>query len=77
MEIPLFLNDQELHQLTGRKARRLQIAALRDMGVPFRVNAANRPVVCRSAVEGMRPAAVAAIDTEWTPRVLRHGKKTH
>ena len=38
----LFLNDHELRELTGRAIRRLQIAALRDMLIPFRVNAIGR-----------------------------------
>ena len=69
MDAPLFLTDQELHELTGRKLRRLQIAALREMGVPFRINAAHRPVVCRSAVEGH---SVAPTEPQgWAPAVLR------
>lgn len=69
MESPLFLTDSELRELTGRKLRTLQIAALRDMGIPFRINAAQRPVVCRSAVEGH--SMIAAEPKGWAPDVLR------
>lgn len=69
MESPLFLTDSELRELTGRKLRTLQIAALRDMGIPFRINAAHRPVVCRSAVEGH--SAPAPEPQAWAPAVLR------
>lgn len=71
----LFITDDELRELTGRKIRRCQIDALRTMGVPFRVNAAGRPVVCRSAVEG-KPSTYTEEPTGWTPRVI-HGQKTH
>jgi hypothetical protein len=74
MTEPLFLDDDQLQQLTGRKIRRCQIDALRTMGVPFRINAAGKPVVCRSAIEG-RPAYTEE-PTGWTPRVI-HGQKTH
>lgn len=73
---PMFLSDDQLRELTGRKVRRCQIESLRQMGIPFRVNAAGRPVVCRSAVEGGKSAATSASDTSWTPRVL-HGKATN
>lgn len=73
---PLFLNDAQLQELTGRKVRRCQIESLRSMGIPFRVNAAGRPVVCRSAVEGGKSAHTShANDSGWTPRVL-NGQKT-
>lgn len=77
MTPPLFLSDDELAQLTGRKIRRLQIEALRLMGVPFRVNLAGRPVVCRSAIEGREPAYTAEPIPSWQPAVLSHGPKTH
>lgn len=66
---PLFLNDAELHELTGRKVRRLQIEQLRRMLIPFHVNALGRPVVARTAVTG---AAVAPTPGArgWAPRVV-------
>lgn len=74
---PLFLNDDQLRELTGRKVRRCQIESLRQMGIPFRINAAGRPVVCRSAVEGGKSAATSTTDSGWTPRVLQHGQKAN
>lgn len=65
---PLFLTPQEMQELTARKSNRGQIAALRAMGIPFRVNAAGRPVVCRSAVEG-QPAPPPAAEV-WRPAAL-------
>lgn len=76
METPLFLTDSEIVQLTARKVKRCQIDALRQMGIPFRVNAAGRPVVCRSAVEGGRTAYTVE-PTSWQPAVLRHGKASN
>ena len=47
-----FLSDEEVRRLTGRTFKALQCANLRQIDVPFFVNAAGRPVVARSAVEG-------------------------
>jgi hypothetical protein len=49
---PLFLTSEEVATLTGRKFKARQIEALKMMAVPFRVNAAGRPVVTRAAIEG-------------------------
>lgn len=72
---PLFLDDGELAQLTGRRWKSLQIKALRDAGVPFRVSATGHPVVTRAAVEGRGEAqdAPAASPLGWTPRVIAGG----
>lgn len=48
----LFLTDEEMIRLTGRKARRLQVEQLRKMGVPFYLNAASIPIVARVTIEG-------------------------
>ena len=70
---PLFLSDNELEQLTARKRKGCQIGMLKSMGVPFRINAAGRPVVCRSAVEGT--AAAHNPPDQWTSNVItRHGQ---
>lgn len=71
MSEDLFLTDRELRELTGRAIRKLQIAALRDMLVPFRVNAIGRPVVTRAAVLGAKEAQAANDNAGWVPRVLR------
>ena len=64
----LFLTDQELHELTGRKVRRLQIEQLRAMLIPFHINALGRPVVTRAALIGAQQANPAP--KAWAPRVL-------
>ena len=61
-----FLSANEVSELTGRSARKLQIEALRTMGIPFWVNAIGRPVVPRSAIEGKKDSAPPA-RKRWTP----------
>ncbi len=63
-----FLDQHELEELTGRKMKTRQIAALRQMGIPFFINATGHPVVTRSAVEGRKEEAAKA---PWVPRILR------
>ena len=53
----IFITDEDLQELTGYIHASKQIAQLRKMGIPFRVNAANRPRVTSSAVEGIKQAA--------------------
>jgi len=66
----MFLTDDELAILTGRKLKRLQIESLRRMGVPFLVNACGKPVVTRCAIEG-RGSTAAVERTAWRPAVLQ------
>lgn len=67
-----FLDADELVELTGRKRASHQVPALKSMGIPFWVNAAGRPVVARTAVEGGTKKQVASAQpTAWTPRPLR------
>jgi hypothetical protein len=63
-----FLEPMEIVELTGRRMKSLQIQTLRQMGIPFHINATGHPVVCRSAVEGGKPEPE---QRAWTPRVLR------
>jgi len=64
-----FLEPAEVAELTGRKMKSLQIQTLRQMGIPFHINATGHPVVCRSVVEGSgKPEPEKRA---WTPRVLR------
>lgn len=58
-----FLEGWEIAELTGRKIKSKQIEALRKMRLPFFVNAAGKPVVVRSALEGRKDAPKK---TEWT-----------
>jgi len=64
---PLFLTDDELVTLTGRKFKGRQIEWLRTSGIPFRVNATGHPVVTRGAIAGQQEAQPAP--QRWTPRV--------
>jgi hypothetical protein len=53
----MFLTQEDLVVLTGRKVKSKQIEALRRMGLPFHVNACGKPVVARSTIEGRRESA--------------------
>lgn len=67
-----FLTPAELVELTGRKRASHQVLALKAMGIPCWVNAAGRPVVARTAIEGgTKKQAAAATLPAWTPRPLR------
>jgi hypothetical protein len=72
----IFLDDDDVAKLTGKKLKAGQIDALRRMGILFYVNAAGRPVVPISSVDPHNHAA-APIDKPWTPNVLRHGQKAN
>lgn len=50
----IFISDEDLVILTGRKNRKLQIAALKQMGLPFWVNPIGKPIVTVAAVEGRK-----------------------
>jgi hypothetical protein len=64
-----FLDPEDIAELTGCKLKARQIEQLRKMGLPFWVNAAGRPVVPRSAIDGQ---GAAEQDKGWTPKPLRH-----
>lgn len=67
MSDQLWLTDEQLEKLTGRKSKSKQIEYLKRSGIPFRVNATGHPVVTRSAVEG-KP--VDNTPRGWQPRVV-------
>jgi biotin operon repressor len=48
----MFLSVEDLNELTGRKAKSKQIEALKKMGLTFFINAAGRPVVPSSVIDG-------------------------
>lgn len=62
----MFLDADELKALTGFAQRARQIAQLRQMGIPFWINAAGRPVVARAAVEGNKAPTAEPAKT-WEP----------
>lgn len=66
--MPMFLTDLELSELTGRRSKSYQIQWLRANGIPFRINAAGRPVVASVVVEGIGSRS-PTVD-EWRPAVL-------
>jgi hypothetical protein len=72
MTDPLFLDDEELRTLTGRSIKRLQIEALKQMLVPFRVNAIGKPIVTRAAALGLPPPKQEK-PQGWSPRVMAQG----
>ncbi len=69
---PLFLTAQELSTLTGRKLRKRQIEALRNMHIPFHVNAIGHPVVTRDAIASSGSKAAPTAKT-WQPKVVGRG----
>lgn len=68
--IAAFLTTDDIATLTGRKLKSLQVQALRQMGIPFFINAIGRPVVARSTVEGKAPA-VPQDKPAWVPPGMR------
>lgn len=69
----IFLEDDEIAILTGRKFKSLQIDCLRKMGVPFFVNALGRAVVTRAAIEGRGATTPVPTKGDWVPRVMKAG----
>lgn len=64
----LFLTEEELATLTGRRLKSRQIEWLRGTGIPFRVNATGHPVVTRGVIEGRKEEPAAP--QRWAPRVV-------
>ena len=61
-----FLTDEELVRLTARKVKNKQIESLRRMGIPFFINACGRPIVARTAINGLGDKSVH--HPAWMPR---------
>lgn len=68
-----FLSKDDVRHLTGRAHRDPQIAMLKQMGIPFFINAAGWAVVTRAAVEGRMNQPSAEPKKGWVPRVLMAG----
>ncbi len=64
----LFLNPKDVIQLTDKKKKSAQIAALRQMGIRFLINPSGRPVVPKSSIDGRKAEPV---DKTWSPAVLK------
>lgn len=69
MSESLFLTDEQLQQLTGRKHKSRQIEWLKAEAIPFRVNATGHAVVTRGAIEGRKESQDQA-PRRWMPRVV-------
>lgn len=72
-----FLTADDVAELTGIKRGRdgmtreqLQVMQLRQMGLAFFVNAAGRPIVTKTAIEGGN--ASQSNKQTWQPAVLSH-----
>ena len=52
-----FLSSTDICDLTGRKTKSKQIEMLRKMGLPFFINAAGKPIVPATAIEGKKTSA--------------------
>ena len=70
----VFLNADDLVELTGRRIKSKQIEALRQMGLPFWVNAIGGPVVTIAAVEGRKEAPR---EKAWVMPRRNDGQKKH
>ena len=68
--IAAFLTADDVATLTGRKLKSLQVQALRQMGIPFFINAIGRPVVARSTVEG-KTTPIPQERAAWVPPGMR------
>lgn len=66
----LFLTTEEVAELTGRIRHAQQIDALKKMHVPFRINAAGRPIVTRAAIIGGQIEKPKPETKGWQPKVL-------
>lgn len=62
-----FLTPEEIAELTGRKIASLQIEWLRKNGFRFWENAAHKPVVPRSAIDGLKEVTRQNVD--WQPNI--------
>jgi uncharacterized protein DUF4224 len=65
-----FLSRSEVAELTGRKMKSRQVAALRKMGIAFFVNPSGRPIVSRAAIEGARQVPGLRV-RPWTPNIAK------
>lgn len=63
----MFMSDEDIEKLTGKKQKSQQIAQLRKMGIPFFINASGHPVVTVAAVEGKSTQSKKTEKT-WTPK---------
>ena len=60
-----FLTPEEVSILTGRRAHKLQIETLRKQGLLFFLNAAGKPIVPRSAIDGRKEVLAPPKKPQW------------
>ncbi|MFZ6780411.1 DUF4224 domain-containing protein [Undibacterium sp. Ji83W] len=70
----MFLTNENLFELTGRKTKSKQIEALLQMRLPFWINAIGKPVVTVAAVEGRNEASK---EKTWIMPRVKYGSKTN
>ncbi len=62
----MFLNTDEVADLTGYKQCSRQIAQLKVQRIPFHINSAGHPKVARAILEGQRQPEIPKTKT-WSP----------
>jgi len=67
----VFLEQQEIVILTGRKMKSLQRVQLQKMGIPYFLNANGHPVVVRSVVDPTGNELKRPYQPDWIPKPLR------
>ena len=69
----MFLDANEIAELTDRKFKSLQIKWLRENCVAFKISATGHPKVARSAIEGRAAPVPQQERPKVVPRVFRTG----
>ena len=70
----IFLNADEVRELTGFAIKTKQIEQLRRMGIAFFVNGSGRPIVTVSAIEGRKQEAPH--QHVWQPAILTGNRRS-
>ncbi len=68
----MFLDDDELRELTGKQRRNAQIRVLRSRKYPFDLDGNGRPLVARRYVERRFEAGESQPEPEVDLSALRH-----
>lgn len=68
----LFLNAEELAELTGYRHAAKQAAILRQRGIAFFLNGRGKPLVSRTLIENGGKPAKPEPPAAWQPAALRH-----
>lgn len=63
----MFLDDDQLLELTGYKQAGKQIEMLKKQGIPFHVNASGHPKVASAVIEG-KHVQQKREQKDWTPK---------